>query len=115
MGGPDKPGHDGYFLSVILRWSGEAAECGGSMNADAARNPERLNRAVNSPSPVFMGGPNKSGHDGYFLSVIPRWSGEAVECGGSMNVDAGRRSGAAEPRHALTVARVHGWPEQVGP
>jgi hypothetical protein len=34
------------------------------MNVDAAGDPERLNRAVNSPSPVFMGGPNKSGHDG---------------------------------------------------
>jgi hypothetical protein len=29
------------------------------MNVDAAGDPGRLNRATNSPSPVFMDGPDK--------------------------------------------------------
>jgi hypothetical protein len=33
------------------------------MNVDVADDHEQLNRAMNSPSPVFMVGPNKSGHD----------------------------------------------------
>jgi len=41
------------YRIVIPRWSGEAAECGGPIDTKASQ--------------VFMGGPDKPGHDEIYM------------------------------------------------